>query len=602
MENARKWYQEAADEGVLTDKEDQLNYAQVLSSLGMYDEADKWYLVHGETGKMSELVKNRRMAIENIETYYKDSMAYFVNTAGFNSEHSDFGPAFMENGIVFASARPSKGLFKPKYSWDNSNFLDMFYVENGEKPEKVQRGLNTRYHEGPAAFYENDQKVVFTRNNYSKGKSGESEDGINKLKLFISEKSENGKKWCPPVELPFNSDDYSVGHPTISLDGKTLYFASDMPGGYGGSDIYKSELEGDKWGTPQNMGDIVNTPGNEFFPFIHNDETLFYSSDGMPGIGGLDVFEVSVSDPGTPKNIGYPINTEKDDFGMILSADGRSGYLSSNRDRGVGHDDIYYFERYFYDIKVRLVNAETGESLEGKISSIIDGTDQIVKSTDSGSEITFRVLRGYNLNLNGSKEGFEGKTDVLKTTDLPKELTETYVVKLPLMPIEEKKVKDIILVINNGENTQVFMVSNPPVEFDGSFDALKQKFEDDAVEVGEIYKYQNILYDFDKYNIREDAAKELDYVSELLTQNPEMKIELRSHTDVRGSNQYNNVLAENRAKSALAYLVKKGIDASRITIKSYGEQSLYVDCGSNCDEGKHQSNRRTEIKLFSEKE
>ncbi|MEL6560159.1 MAG: hypothetical protein AAFQ94_18365, partial [Bacteroidota bacterium] len=274
MENASKWYAEAVEEGVMTDKEDQLNYAQVLSSLGKYDEADKWYRLHGETGQMSKLVKNKIKAIDNIEVYYQDSMAYFVDITEFNSEHSDFGPAYMENGVVFASARQSKGLFKPKYSWDNSNFLDMFYVENGKEPEKVQRGLNTRYHEGPAAFYNNDEKVIFTRNNYHRGKSGESEDGINKLKLFYSEKSKNGKRWCPPKEMPFNSDNYSVGHPTISSDGQTLYFASDMPGGYGGSDIYMSKFEGNQWGTPQNMGDVINTPGNEFFPFIHNDETL----------------------------------------------------------------------------------------------------------------------------------------------------------------------------------------------------------------------------------------------------------------------------------------------------------------------------------------
>lgn len=604
LENASKWYQEADKEGVLTDKEDQLNYAQVLSSLGEYEEADKWFLLHGESGKMSELVKNRRMAIDNIETYYKDSMAYFVDITEFNSEQSDFGPAYMENGVVFASARPSKGLFKPKYSWDNSNFLDMFYVEKGGKPEKIQRGLNTRYHEGPASFFQNDEKVIFTRNNYHKGKSGESKDGINKLKLFFSEKSENGKKWCPPTELPFNSDDYSVGHPTVTSDGRTIYFASDMPGGYGGSDIYMSELQGEKWSTPQNMGDVINTPGNEFFPFVHNDETLFYSSDGMPGIGGLDVFEVAVKNPGTPKNIGYPVNTTKDDFGLILSSDGRSGYLSSNRETGEGHDDIYYFEKYFYDVKVILVHAETGELLEGKISSIIKGTENVISATESGSEITFRVLRGYDLDLNGSKEGFEGKVDILKTTDLPKEMTETYVVKLPLMPMEEEEVelvKDIILVKNNGVNTQVFTLNDQPEEFDGDLETLKKKLSSEDIKIGKVYEYRNIYYDFDKYNIREDAAKELDNVLGLLKEYPEMQIELRSHTDIRGTNQYNDVLADNRAKSARSYLIENGVEKDRISIKSYGEKSLYYDCAGNCDEVKHQSNRRTEIKIISEK-
>ncbi|MEL6562090.1 MAG: OmpA family protein, partial [Bacteroidota bacterium] len=190
---------------------------------------------------------------------------------------------------------------------------------------------------------------------------------------------------------------------------------------------------------------------------------------------------------------------------------------------------------------------------------------------------------------------------VLKTTDLPAELKETYVVKLPLSPVEEEEkiIKDVIIVKNNNINTQVFAVGNQPEEFDGGLEELKDNFTNDNIEIGKIYEYRNIYYDFDKYNIREDASKELDHVVGLLKQYPEMKIELSSHTDIRGTNAYNDVLAKNRAKSARAYLIKNGIALDRISVDSYGEKSLFVDCGGNCDEVKHQSNRRTEIRIIS---
>ncbi|MGB3466749.1 MAG: OmpA family protein [Cyclobacteriaceae bacterium] len=596
MVNAGKWYEKAAEAGELTDKQDQLNFAQVLSSLGRYEEADKWYRLHGENGEMSEVVKNKRMAIDRLTNYYRDSIAYFVEETGYNSTQSDFGPAYTANGIVFASARSSNGLLKPKYSWDDSFFLDIYSVSEGGKPEKVQTGINTRYHEGPAVFFDNDSKVIFTRNNFHKGKAGQSEDGINKLKLFYTEKAASDNSWSDPVALPFNSDNYSVGHPTISSDGKTLYFASDMPGGYGGSDIYKSEWSNGNWGTPRNMGDVINTAGDELFPFIHNDETLFYSSNGMPGIGGLDVFEVSVLQSQTPRNVGFPINTSKDDFGMIMSEDGRTGYLSSNREGGTGKDDIYRFEKYFYDVKVRLVHAETGQPIEGHISSDFGKGAEVAENE---TEMTFSVLKGQQLQMVGAKPGFEEYTKTLNTLKLPKELKETYLVELPLKPIEKEIIRDIILVRNNGINSQIFSVDESPEEFPGDLETLKAKFNKEDVIIGEVYEYRNIYYDFDRFHIRQDAALELDQVAGLLKKYPDVMIELSAHTDVRGTNRYNDILSENRSKSAMTYLVNKGIAADRILIRSYGEESLFVNCNTRCDEEKHQSNRRTEIKLIT---
>ncbi len=595
---AREWYKKAADLGFLVNKADQLNYAQVLSSVGDYEEADKWYNLHGENGKMAVLIKNKKEALKSIELFFKDSVAYNVRITDFNTEHSDFGPSYLEEGIVFASARPSKGLFKPKYAWDNSNFLDMFKVNEKGEAVKIQRGINTRYHEGPATFFDQSNKVIFTRNNYHKGKSNESKDGVNKLKLFYAIKSKNGKKWCPAVELPFNSDEYSVGHPSVTEDGLTLYFASDMPGGKGGSDIYMSRWDGEKWGGAENMGEQVNSPGNEFFPYIHPDGTLYYSSDGMPGLGGLDVFEVSSSDPGIPKNIGYPINTQKDDFGLILSNDGRSGYLSSNREGGEGHDDIYSFEKYFYDVKVLLVDAKTGEPLEGTINSSYVKSDKIITTTGADKELTFRVIRGDEVNLTGMKENYSKVEEKLATIDLPKEMKEPYVIKLPLMGIEkesEEQFRDVVVIENNGETTQLFAIEEELIEKEGTLASFRADMMKKGIKVMKVYTYQNILYDFDKSNIRKDAAEKLDRIIWLLNEYPTVSIKLKSHTDIRGSKSYNQELAKKRALSARTYLMKNGISRNRIIESSYGEEEVFINCKDNCNEQQHQSNRRTEI-------
>ena len=602
-ENASEWYAKAANVGALTAKEDQLNYAQVLSSIGNYDEADKWYALHGENGQMAVLIKNRRDAIDNIEFYYKDSTAYFVNITNFNTEHSDFGPAYTKDGVVFASARPSKGFLKPKYNWDNSNFLDMFQVGKDGKITKIQRGINTRYHEGPAVFYAEDTKVIFTRNNYHKGKSCESNDGINKLKLYYAEKSKNGKKWCPPTELPFNGEDYSVGHPSISEDGKVLYFASDMPGGHGGSDIYRSKWDGKAWGKPENLGNHVNTPGNEFFPFVHQNEKLFYASEGMPGLGGLDVFEITIDSKEVPKNVGYPINTSKDDFGIILSEDGRSGYLSSNRDNGVGHDDIYAFEKYFYDVKVKLIDAHTKTPIAGKITGKLNSDQSLLKEVDPDTELNLQVLRGPNLIFEGSKEGYESIVKNINTLELSKVIKEEYVIELPLKPIvkEEEVIENIILVKNNGQESQVLREQSVVSVFNGTLDEFEKDLSNKDITVGKVFVIQNIYYDFDKFNIRKDASLELDKVVTILKKHGNLTINLSAHTDKRGSNSYNNVLANNRVLAAKNYLIKKKIDSKRILIESFGERKLFVNCKDNCSEPAHQSNRRTEIQLIPKK-
>ncbi len=601
IDKAREWYAKADGIGVLTEKQDQLNYAQVLSSSGHYDEADKWYKTHGEEGIMAELIKNRREAIENIDSYYQDTAAYFVDLTNFNTEHSDFGPAYTSEGIVFASARPSKGLFKPKYSWDNSNFLDMFTLDEKGEVVKIQRGINTRYHEGPATFFDNDSKVIFTRNNFHKGKSGESEDGVTKLKLYYAEKSKNGKKWCPPVELPFNSDDYSVGHPTVSKDGKTLFFASDMPGGEGGSDIYKSTWNGEKWNKAENLGSIINTPGNEFFPFVHQDDILYYASEGMPGLGGLDIYSISLKNPVIPVNLGYPINTNKDDFGIILSDDGRSGYLSSNREDGIGHDDIYSFEKYFYNIKVKLVNADTKLPIEASIVGEIAGQNKRLIDENSTSEASFRILRGPSISLNVTKKGYEGITKSVETVNLPKILEDDYVIELPLKPITEpdkELFEDVIIVENNGINTQIISDKERLVLYNGTFDRLKSDLKESGISVGKVLKIRNIYYDFDQYDIRADAAIELDHIVSILKTYLNLKVNLSAHTDVRGTIKYNDVLANNRVKEAKDYLIEQGISDHRVLINSFGKKNLFIECNKQCNEDMHQSNRRTEISLI----
>ncbi|MDY8133974.1 hypothetical protein [Aquimarina sp. 2201CG5-10] len=291
------------------------------------------------------------------------SERFMINTLKINSEYSDYAPSFYEKELVFASSRNSNRVTRLIDELSNQPFLDLYSTTRSLDKISINRlrgSVNTKFHESSAVFSKDKKAVYFTRNNYSKRKSKTNTEGTVLLKIYRAIYKEG--KWGKVEELPFNSDEYSIAHPALSSDGKYLYFASDMPGSYGKSDLYMVEIYKDgSFGVPENMGDLINTPGRETFPYVSDKGNLFFASDGHPGMGGLDIFMLLPSKKGMTGvyNLGLPLNSPEDDFTFIINEKCKTGYFASNRKGGKGDDDIYGFRqllpfpKYFPDFKVK---------------------------------------------------------------------------------------------------------------------------------------------------------------------------------------------------------------------------------------------------------
>ena len=345
--NAVEWYNMVIHNDDVAQPEHYHHYAEMLSSTGKYEEAKQWYARYeGNSSDGVLMVRRKIETIDNFHVLFADSALYEINKAPINTAYADFSPAFYNEGLVFVSSRPGKKNKKIDFNWDQTKFLELYYApesEEGfvEKPRPFHQKINTKYHEGPVAFFDDGNKMIFTRNNYLGGKYGESSDGINKLKLYYSEKKDDA--WQKPMSLPFNDDNYSVGHPTVSSDGKILIFSSDMPGSLGNTDLFISRYQDGEWSKPENMGKKINTMGKELFPYLYDDHVLFFASNGHAGMGGLDIYEIDLEQIGSAevKNLGHPINSRMDDFGLVLDEEMTHGYFSSNRANRPSDDDIY---------------------------------------------------------------------------------------------------------------------------------------------------------------------------------------------------------------------------------------------------------------------
>jgi outer membrane protein OmpA-like peptidoglycan-associated protein len=348
-------------------------FAQSLMNNGLFREAEKWFLRYAEAAPDDPRGLRFAESCRNIEGFYQDSSDYRLRPYRFNSEEDDFAPAWYRDGIIFASSRGEGEVVKSKYEWNDQPFLDLYFApvdSSGilsKRPHLLNSRLNTRFHEGVCSVDEINQILYFTRNNYFKGKRNTDNNGVVNLKLFYSRLNEGRRDDLRG--LPFNSNEYSVGHPAINPTGNVLYFVSDMPGGYGGTDLYRADRNGDGWSQPVNLGPVVNTPGNEMFPFVHADGTLFFASDGLGGIGGLDVYKVSLPLDRLmpPRNLGVPINSPSDDFGFVSSPDKLWGFVSSNRPGGSGGDDLYQFSVRRPGLDALVLDAKTLEPIPGAL-------------------------------------------------------------------------------------------------------------------------------------------------------------------------------------------------------------------------------------------
>lgn len=635
-----------------------LYYGQALMEAGRYDEAKKYV----EDFKADSRGEKFAKAITNLQKFSKDADAYKIDTVSFNSNFDDFSAiTFLENKVVFASSKTKTTWITRRHGWTGNNYCHMYMTEkdaNGkyEKPAIFLEDFSTKFNDGPFCASKDGQTIFFTRNSTSK--KTKSLDGSQKLRIFQATIIKEDIQSL--MDLKFNSNEYNCAHPAISADGKTLYFSSDMGGGQGGMDIWYCKLDASgAWGTPVNMGDKVNTKGNEIFPSITADNILYFASNGHEGLGGLDIYESKIKDDKAGKvyNMGRPVNSEHDDFAYNLNADAKKGFLSSNRKTGGMNDDIYSVEVLRKVSRGKTVNfiiknKETQEALP--LTTIKLNTDSF--TTNEKGEFQFVLEDEVNYKLAVKKEKYFDIEDSISTKSSTEEDEFTKTIELEKDPnltllagiydaktgagIEGVKIKikdltvsndfELLKTEKNGEykmplkgkkigDKLLFFVT---IEKEGfitktlnfTYDIKKEgeiqmnellSLTIGKVEVGmdlaKMIDIKPIYFDLGKSKIRPDAAIELSKVVAVMKEYPAMIIELGAHTDCRGSAAANLKLSGARAIAAAAYIVKQGIDKSRISGKGYGESKLLNSCACegkvkpSCSEDEHAKNRRTEF-------
>ena len=502
-----------------------------------------------------------------------DSGQYTFEDSGVNSEFSDYGTAFYKNKIVFASSRSKADIKDKKASRIEEKYTDLYFAQedldgNYSKITPFPSDINTKYHESTPVFTKDGKTMYFTRNNFADGKRKSDSGNATLLKIYKATYDDG--KWGTIVSLPFNSDDYQVAHPALSTDEKTLYFTSDMPGTLGKSDLFKSTIHDDgTFGTPLNLGTKINTEGRETFPFISSNNELFFASDGHPGLGGLDVFVTKIESETFSKvnNLGKPVNSPFDDFSFAISATENVGFVTSNRPQGKGGDDIY---------KITKINLPAeSETCAQSISGIV--TEAYSNAAIFGAKV---VLFDSTMNqVNEVTSDSNGKYDFGKVT-----CGSTYYIRTSKEDYTTVEASNSIPTTNGLTNIAV-VLSRANIKINPGDDLAK------------VLGIDIIYFDLGKALIRKDAEIQLSKVLDVLEQNPNIKIDVRSHTDSRAAAQANLDLSDRRAKATAAWLIAKGIDKSRITAHGFGESKLLNQCadGVKCSEEMHQLNRRSEF-------
>ncbi|UZO79410.1 OmpA family protein [Aquimarina sp. ERC-38] len=576
FEEAAKWYKELVDSYPSeVEPEYYFRYAQTLKSAGKYEESDKYMIKFTELkgdDQRAQLFTKEQNYLERIDF---QSGRFEIKNIALNTEFSDFGGSFNKKQVVFSSSRDTSIVNSRVHQWNNQPFLDLFIAEfneeNGELTgyREMNGTINTKFHESSGIFTKDGNTLYFTRNNYANGQYKNDQEGTNKLKIFRSYKNANGG-WTTPQNLNINSDEFSTAHPALSPDESFLYFSSDRPGGEGFSDIYKVAINSDgSLGEPENLGNRINTPGKDTFPFVSESGDLYFASDGHLGLGGLDIYvtalEPSTTEEGLVVNIGKPVNSRQDDFAFVVDEATKRGLFSSNRDGGKGSDDIYSFLQLedlknFCQITMEglITDADTGDLLSGATVSLLNSENVVVETviTDDTASYSFEGLDcSTSYFVRAEKEEYNTNEKLVTTPG------ETQTLNQPIAI--EKTVKTATI----GDDLSKILALNI------------------------------IYFDFDKYYIREDAKVELAKVVEIMKQYPNMKIDVRSHTDSRGDDAYNLWLSNQRAKATINFIVAQGIDKDRLSGKGYGETELVNECGngSRCTQEQYELSRRSEF-------
>ena len=538
-------------------------YAQSLRGIKKYKESQIWLQRFKDSGGVVN-ANDFSKDVNFITSVFGAKQQYFLDRIRFNSKYSDFGAFEHDGKIYFASSRDEGVSIKRLYGWNEQPFLDVYVTDVGSKKNvdhtgKIKGDVNSIYHDGPVTITKDGKTMYFSRNNFNEDIEAKDRKGLTNMKIYRATLIDG--EWTNIEDLPINSDDFSTQHAALNNDDSKLYFASDRPGTRGGSDIWVVDiLEDGTLTNLKNVGDVVNTESAEGFPFINNEGVLFFSSDGHTGLGLLDIFATIKGEEGDEIvdviNLGVPVNSNKDDFSFTMNANGITGYFASNRNGGRGSDDIYAFHREpILHVEGVITDAINTKPIANSVVTLYDENDQQVAymETDENGYYQINIDRNRDYKIVGSQEKYIDDYRTFTSKNLQTELT-TITANLLLNPVQ------------------------------------------DVVKLAEL---NTIYFDFDKHNIREDAALELDKIVDLMQNDyPEMVIRIESHTDSRGKLSYNDKLSIDRANSTYEYLISKGIAPERITEhQGFGERRLTNGCedGQDCEEEDHQLNRRTQF-------
>ncbi|UZR98277.1 OmpA family protein [Chondrinema litorale] len=639
-ELAGEIYQQLINKSTPNDKSVYYEYGKLLLQLGEYLKAKtilkKYLTFNPDKEEVLEYIR----ACNASEDLLQNKLKIFVKNESFNSSENDFSPLLLNDTLFFCSSRFEDE--KKKYYWDNEAFINIYQLSDSNKSKAfvVPGIINTKMHEGPMAYDSLNQRLYFTRNTNTIVKGNDKEYLLN----IYSVEYKNGE-WKNLKSFEHNIKGYSTGHPALSTDGNYLYFTSDRPGGIGGTDIYYCKKENDGWSAPKILGKEINTLGKELFPTFSKDGYLYFSSNLHSGLGGLDIFRIKIiggSARGKVENLGFPFNSNRDDFGLVFkNVKKLSGYFSSNRPGGNGGDDIYFFKeskiniqlvvmdsieyKKIPDVNLRLVSDqgitedfasnEEGEillELQAKqrfifvfskdeyVSKRVDFSTQSLNPT-TDTLIFIEMRKGVSHKIEGvvfDKDGNNplkyAKVTMVDLEKNKKEITHTNDSgKFQFNPEIDKNYE--IKIDKEDHFVQKMQVSTDSSNFD-----IKEELVVEKMEVNKILEIENIYYGYDKYEITEEAKVILDKVITIMKDNPTVFIELSSHTDQRGTDDYNYALSKKRSDAAIKYITSKGLDAYRLSFHFYGKSKLAVECPQgDCDEKTHQLNRRTEFKVIS---
>lgn len=678
--------------------EQSYHFAQMLFLLGEFDRAHEQVQARLLAEPDHADFQKLRDRIKVVRSYPANDDFVVVSLKGINSPYADFGPVLHNNELVFTSERPNNrnvqipaveekpftSVYAASFSADQSKSFD--------SPVPFGTPVNHRYHDGPMSFSSSGNTVYFTRVDRQQTARGKT----NRLKIYIAHR--DGENWTRPEPLPFNSNDYSVAHPVVAENDSVLIFSSDMPGGFGGMDLYGTRFINGKWSTPENLGPKINSPGDEVFPHSYN-EKLYFSSNGWPGFGGLDLFVTDLKEPfDSPQNLYTPINSAWDDLSLFFRSDDFA-YFASDRPGGAGRDDLYALERKspentFVEISgllkfhnrpaaftSLLLKDEQGKVWQQTVtdalgsftlrnmqpnvsySLLLDITDksqlehftvyflndrhekvQKILPSESGDFI-FELLPPDdhdNLALIEAEDPGLLLIDLRGTVfrDEPGDVISRIEIQIfnsageligrnwvendgqfvfhQLIPDDQYIFRLLIddeslrIVIYDDQGKELARLSRTGLEYiynrfapgDPVLSLLNERNVSIKVSPDDKFSLPNIYYEFDSWQLNEHSSNQLDRLYEILVKNPKTAIKIMSHTDSRASDAYNLELSEKRAAGVVSYLRNKGLAASRLSGKGYGEQQLVNHCKNDvpCSEAEHAMNRRTEFTLYSVEE